>query len=300
MVERFDALLAERVSVRSLAVVRILVGAVATVHLWPLLRSALAGDTDVDRFRHPYASWLPELSPTPFTVLLAVGFVASIAMSVGLATRTSSITTFGVVAYHLALSTTHMHNNRAYLVSVLAILAMAPSGRAVSLDARRAERAGTPLDPTMAAWPLWLLRFQCAVVYAASGFSKLIDPDWFGGAVTWGRVAAQEAMVRSSVLPSFLAGLVLDRNVHTFAAKFIVLTELFVACGLWWRVTRRCAVAAAVVFHVMIGLTADVQVFSYLGLAVLFVWAPPTMWDRRWPMFQNRGMRESDIEGSMT
>ncbi len=278
---RFDALLDERVSVRSLAVVRILVGAVSVIHLWPLLRKAIAGDTYHDRFHHPYVSWLPELSPAPFTALLAVGLVSSIAMSVGLATRVASITTFAVVAYHLALSTTHMHNNRAYLVSVLAIIMMAPSGRALSLDARRADRAGTPLDPTMAAWPLWLLRFQCALVYAASGFSKLIDPDWFGGAVTWGRVAAQEATVRSSALPGLLADLVLDRSVHTFAAKFIVLTELFIAGGLWWLVTRRWAVGAAILFHLMIGISADVQVFSYLGLAVLFVWAPPTMRDDR-------------------
>jgi len=223
--------------------------------------------------------------------------VAAIAMSVGLATRVASSTTFAVVAYHLALSTTHVHNNRAYLVSVLAILAMSPSGRAFSLDARRAADAGAPLEPTMVAWPIWLLRFQCALVYGASGFSKLIDPDWFGGTVTWSRVMAQEAMVRSSALPTALADLLLDRDVHTVAAKVIVLTELFVAGGLWWPRTRRWAVAAAVVFHLVIEFSAEVQVFSYLGLAVLFVWASPAAWEHPWQIVHNRRVR---ADGSTT
>lgn len=297
---RFDALLDEQVSARSLAVVRILVGAVSAIHLWPLLRAAISGDTYHERFHHPYVDGLPELSPGPFTALLAVGLVSSIAMSVGLATRVASTTTFAVVAYHLALSTTHMHNNRAYLVSVLAIVSMAPSGRVLSLDAWWAARARTPPDPSMAAWPLWLLRFQCALVYGASGFSKLIDPDWFGGVVTWGRVAAQESMVRSSVLPGFLADMVLDRSFHTVAAKCIVLTELFIAGGLWWPTTRRWAVGAAIVFHLMIEVTAEVQIFSYLGLAMLFAWAPPTMWEQPWRIVQNRRMRDAGVESSMT
>jgi hypothetical protein len=32
--------------------------------------------------------------------------------------------------------------------------------------------------------------------------------------------------------------LLTDRGFHTGAAKFIVLTELFIAAGLWWRRTR--------------------------------------------------------------
>ena len=83
--------------------------------------------------------------------------------------------------------------------------------------------------------------------------------------------------MRSSVLPDVVVDLLLDRSFHSFAAKFVVLTELFIAGGLWWRRTRPWAVAAAVAFHVMIELSAEVQVFSYLGLAVLVVWAPPSL-----------------------
>ncbi|NNE11360.1 MAG: HTTM domain-containing protein [Ilumatobacter sp.] len=298
---RVDEFLGRPVSTRSLGVVRILVGAVTVMHLWPLLRDALGGDTYHDHFHHHYIAWMPELGPAGFTVLLAVGVIAALCTSLGAATRVATATTFGVVAYHLVQSTTHVHNNRAYLVAVLLILAMAPAGRSFSVDAWLAARRGAPLEPTAPAWPLWLLRFECALVYAASGFSKLIDPDWFGGAVTWGRVAAQEAMVRDSLLPDLVVDLLVDRSFHTFAAKFIVLTELFIAAGLWWRRTRPAAIVVAIVFHIMIELSAQVQVFSYLALSVLFVWAEPALprrpaWighDRR---MRGRMLRRGELE----
>ena len=51
------------------------------------------------------------------------------------------------------------------------------------------------------AWPLWLLRFEAATVYGASGLSKLLDPDWFGGTVTWHRVVRTRDQLEASVLP---------------------------------------------------------------------------------------------------
>jgi hypothetical protein len=136
----------------------------------------------------------------------------------------------------------------------------------------------------MAAWPLWLLRFECSLVYAASGFSKLFDADWFGGTVTWGRVVTGEAIVRASILPELAQDVLLDRSFHTFAAKFIVATELFIAGGLWWRRTRLAAVLVAIVFHISIEVAASVETFSYLAIVVLVVWADP---DLRWRTHQS-------------
>jgi len=59
-----------------------------------------------------------------------------------------------------------------------------------------------------------------------------------------------------------------------------VLTELFIATGLWSRATRYAAVWVAVVFHTMIEASASVQVFSYLAISVLVIWAVPSTRDR--------------------
>jgi hypothetical protein len=84
----------------------------------------------------------------------------------------------------------------------------------------------------------------------------------------------------ASPLPGWAVSLLADRSFHTYAAKVIVLTELFIAAGLWWRATRYAAVWVAVVFHVAIQVTASVQVFSYLAIAALVIWAVPSTRDR--------------------
>jgi hypothetical protein len=205
----------------------------------------------------------------------------AIAMALGLLTRLATATTFAIVTYNLFLSTTHFHNNRAYLVIVLGLLAVAPCGRELSMDAWLRRRRGRPaLSLSAPGWPLWLLRFECSAIYGASGLSKLVDPDWFGGTVTWQRVTRARADLEAWPLPDWAISALTDRGFHTGAAKLIVLTELFIAVGLWSRRTRYAAVWIAVVFHVSIETSASVQVFSLLGIAVLVIWAVPSTRDR--------------------
>ncbi len=276
-----DELLGRRVSMRSLALLRIMVGPVVLLHLRPFLEDAAAGRIYRDMFYEPYASWYPELPRALYVGLLGVGAVAAVAMSLGFVTRAATAITFGVVAYNLFLSTTHLHSNRAFLVIVLAGLAAAPCGRELSLDAWLRRRRGLPpLTTSAPGWPLWLLRVEASVVYGASGLSKLVDPDWFGGTVTWHRVVQVRDQLADSPLPGWATTALATRSFHTVAAKVIVLTELLIAVALWWRATRYLAVWIAVCFHLAIELTASVQVFSYLAIAALVIWAVPSTRDR--------------------
>jgi hypothetical protein len=275
----FDGLLGRAVSMRALALLRVLVGPAVLLHLQPFLSDSLDGRIYRDAFFEPYASWYPELPDPVYVGLLWLAAAAAVAMSLGLLTRLATATTFVIVAYNLFLSTTHFHNNRAYLLIVLGLLAVAPCGRELSLDAWVRRQRGLPaLESSAPAWPLWLLRFECAAIYGASGLSKLVDPDWFGGTVTWQRVA--RARDELGALPDWTVSVLTDRSFHTGAAKVIVLTELFIAVALWWRRTRYAAVWVAVVFHVAIETSASVQVFSYLGIVVLVIWAVPSTRDR--------------------
>jgi HTTM domain len=266
LVERLDELLGREVSLRALWLMRVLVGPIVLLHLAPFLSDSLHGVTYQDVFHEPYASWYPELPERAYIGVLWLGAVSAVLMSSAALLRRDALArvataaTFAVVAYNLFLSTTHFHNNRAYLVIVLGILAMAP-----------AAQAGP-------AWPLWLLRFECAAVYGASGLSKLLDPDWFGGTVTWQRVV--RARDELDPFPDWVASLLTNRDFHTGAAKVIVLTELCIALGLWSRRTRYAAVWVAVVFHLTIDASASVEIFSFLAIAVLLIWAVPSTRDR--------------------
>ncbi len=263
MIAAFDDLLGRPVSMRALALLRVLTGAVVLLHLAPFLSDSLDGQTYRDAFHEPYASWYPELPESVYIGLLWLAAVGATAMCLGFVTRLATATTFVIVAYNLFLSTTHFHNNRAYLVIVLGLLAVAPTDR--------------EMGP---AWPVWLLRFECAAIYGASGLSKLLDPDWFGGTVTWQRVVRARDDLEAWPIPDWAVSILTDRGFHTGAAKLIVLTELFIAAGLWWPRTRYAAVWVAVAFHLGIETSASVQVFSVLGIAVLVVWAVPSTRDR--------------------
>jgi hypothetical protein len=281
LVGRFDELLGRPVSMRALALLRVLAGPVVLLHLQPFLSDAWDGRIYRDAFTEPYVAWYPDLPRAVYVGLLWLAAVAAVAMTLGFLTRIATAATFAIVAYNLFLSTTLFHNNRAYLVIVLGVLAVAPCGRELSLDAWLRHRRGLPaLDPRAPAWPLWLLRFECAAVYGASGMSKLVDPDWFGGTVSWQRVMQARDQFGDWPIPGWAMSVLTDRGVHTGAAKLIVLTELFIAVGLWWRGTRYAAVWVAVVFHVTIEASASVQVFSLLGVAVLVIWAVPSTRDR--------------------
>ena len=251
------------------------------MHLQPFLARAADGLIYRDVFHQPYLSWYPELPRSLYVAVLVVGTFAAVAMTIGLWTRAATLVVFAVVAYNLFLSTTHYHNNRGYLVIVLAALAVAPCGRELSVDAWWRTRRRLPaLDPSAPGWPLWLLRLEAATVYGASGLSKLIDADWFGGTVTWDRMVRVQDLMAARSVPGWAIDIVTDRGFHAYAAKVIVLTELFIAFGLWWRGTRYAAVWVAVCFHVAIELSASVEVFSYLAVAALVIWAVPSTRDR--------------------
>ncbi len=142
-----------------------------------------------DTFYEPYAAWYPGAAARRVRRRAVVGARGRGRDDGRSAHPGRDATTFAVVTYNLFLSTTHVHNNRAYLVIVLG-RARGGAVRAGALGRRLAAGPrGLPALPTTApAWPLLLLRFEASVVYGASGLSKLVDPDWFGGTVTWHRV----------------------------------------------------------------------------------------------------------------
>lgn len=285
---RLDRLLGAPVPVRILALLRMAAGPVLLLHLEPLLRDAADGRAWSDVANEAYLSWYPELTRGAWFAAVWLAGAAAVCMTVGLLARVAVTYAFVFVAWNTFLSKTHFHNNRAYLMVLLGAMALAPCGRELSVDAvlvrwwRR--RAGRPRPPTaawMPGWPLWLARFEASVVYSASAFSKLIDPDWRGGLVTWDRVVRVEERLRTRTpLPDWFVDLITTRSFHTGFAKVVIATELCIGLGLWSRRVRPVSVWLAIWFHLVVELVADVQVFSWLGLAALALWTAPTRRDR--------------------
>ena len=123
-----------------------------------------------------------------------------------------------------------------------------------------------------------LLRVQVSLVYFASGFSKLIDPDWLGGLVLWDRVVRYQHVIHPA--PGWVVDLLTWRPLFYVVAPVAVATELFLAAGLWLPQTRLAAIRVAIVFHLAIELGARVEVFSLAAIAALVIWVTPTKRDR--------------------
>jgi hypothetical protein len=110
--------------------------------------------------------------------------------------------------------------------------------------------------------------------------SKLIDPDWRGGIVTWDRVVRYRHHA-DALLPPHWVDLAASADFHAVFAKLVIATELAIGVGLLLPRTRYLAVWLAVVFHALIQVTAEIQVFSLLGIAGLLIWTTPRTRDRR-------------------
>ena len=275
--ERLD----DPVDVRSLAVLRLAIGPIVLLHLRSFLADARDGVVYSDFFTLPYWSWYPEMPEGWYVAALWATAVTAVLLSVGLWTRVVAWLTVAGVAYNLFLSQTHFHHNRAFLLILLIGVAALPTGRTVSVDALLARRRGAPLSPTGGSrLVLTVLRFSIALVYFASGFSKLIDADWWGGTVTRLRIVRNQGRLADAGVPDGLVDLLLDPGFQTVAAKVIVLTELFIAIGLLVPRLRKAAVWVAIPFHISIELTAHVQVFSAAALAALVVWTDRPSHDR--------------------
>lgn len=277
----WQALFEEVGNLRAVALARLLFGPIVVFHLWGFLTDALGGRSYQDRFNEPFWGWLPHPAEWLYAVLLTVGVVAGVAMTIGLASRVATTAAFGVVAYNLLLDQTAFQHNRAFLVMNLGLLALQPTGVALSVDAwRHRRRTGRPPGELGLLWPLRLQRLLLASVYLASAVSKLLDPDWRSGLVLWDRVVRFSDNIETLPFGDTLVELLTDRWIYWWFAPVVLATELFIGLGLWHARTRLAAIWVAVAFHVSIEMTAEVHTFSYAALAALTVWAVPRARDR--------------------
>jgi hypothetical protein len=277
MMPLFDA----RGSLRGLALFRLTLGPLVVYSLWPYLREVVAGTWYGARYHAPWFASLPTPSAPAWHALIVAGALAAPLITLGLFARTACVVAALSVGGNVLLSETHYHHNRAVLVVALLLTALAGPGRELSLDAVIARRRGVDLAPEQALlWPLWLLRFEFASTYVASATSKLLDADWRSGTVLWDRVLQARPRLDESPLPSAVVELLSSPTLHAVLAPSAIALEMFVGLGLWSRRTRLAAVAGATMFHALVEVTARVQVFSYLCLAALAIWAVPRVRDR--------------------
>lgn len=175
-------------------------------------------------------------------------------------------------AYVLLLEKAEYLNHFYAATLFLALIALVPADRALSISARRhPERA-----PTVPLWAVWILRFQVGVIYAYAGLAKL-GTDWLAGEplATW-LAERSDLAVLGPLLGAAWAGM-------AFSWGGMAL-DLFAVPLLLWRRTRTAAFWVLVAFHLTNAVIFDIGIFPpMMILATTIFFAPDwprRLWDR--------------------
>jgi uncharacterized membrane protein YphA (DoxX/SURF4 family) len=169
------------VPVRRLAVLRILVAVYVVQDLllshW-MLRYATVAEEFYEPIHIIRLLSLPRLGAEALTALYVVLIAAALCALVGLATRPALTAAAPLYIYWYATfySYGEVSNSRTAIAVALIVLAIAPAGRAYSLDSVLARRRGKPLaeeESEIAGWAFQVLTLLLVYMYFFAGLTKL-------------------------------------------------------------------------------------------------------------------------------
>lgn len=219
-----------------------------------------------DAFHWPF---LPEAlvpSRTVYAAAVAVQLVLAVLVILGPWARNALLGSAALGTYVLLCDRLEYHHNRWALCCYAALLAFSPCDRSFRVGASPGPHMG-PL------WAAGLAQLQVSIIYLASGGSKLLDPDWRSGRVLLERFRLYGGQALDAGVPGWIVDRISTPGLAGALAALAIVTELFLAVGLWSRRTRLFALAWGIGFHLVIEATSRVEGFTWLTLAayLLFV-----------------------------
>lgn len=252
----------------ALGLVRVCLGVLLSIQAIGAARALVVTGYFADFFHVPI---VPSLVPSRgvYVVALCVLLVSALAVVIGRQARAALFVSSIVGAWLMLCDRLQLHNNRWALLCFCFLLSFAPCDRAFVLRRRADDRP--PREGPL--WAQRLMQAQMAIVYLASGTSKLLDPDWRGGLVVGDRLHrfGHKAPAFLHPLADFLA----RPLVSEVLSKAAIGTELFLAFGLFVPRTRRAALWLGLCFHLTIEITSKVELFTWLTLAIYALFATP-------------------------
>ena len=268
----FAERLFEPVDAASIAVFRIMLGAILVWEVWRYFDAGWIREYYIEpqfTFRYYGFEWVrPWPGEWMHAHFAAVGVVAVCAM-VGLWYRVTSALLFLGFTYWFLLDQTRYLNHLYLTALLLFLMAVVPAHHAQSIDAWRRPAVRSQLVPK---WCLWLLRFQVGIVYVFAGIAK-ITPDWLRGEPLRRWLHARDDL-------PIIGPLLRTEGAVWFFGYGGLLFDLFVVPFLLWRRTRPFAFALAVSFHLMNKWLFDIGIFPHVMLAATLLFLSPD-WPRR-------------------
>jgi Vitamin K-dependent gamma-carboxylase len=293
--QRWELLWFRPVAPHPLALLRIMFGALAVVShlaLWPDLFLLFGSDGPM-----PLDVAVAQGRATRFSVLdladdlaslqvlMAAGAAVLLAWTVGWKTRwTGPLATLVLVSLHHRNLWFQHGGDRVIRVAVL-MLALAPCGATLSVDAwrlrRRAAREGAgTATPLVAVWPLRLFQLQWMVIYAFTGVDKLRGVNWIDGTALYFALSDMSfqrfPQQVEPVLQSAWGQAVCQLLTYVTLAWEVAFAPLVL-----WAPARMPMLAAGVALHLGIAATISVGSFSFAMMAGYLAFLSPGAVQRR-------------------
>jgi Vitamin K-dependent gamma-carboxylase len=227
-------------------------------------------------------------TPGAFTVLYWMTIAAGAAALVGLFTRTSLF----VFALGIWILVAHLysygdrHHTQALFCIFLLLLALAPSGERLSVDAliRRRRHPTDASDASgmsdMAIWPLKVAHVLLAMTYLSAGMSKLLHSGlrWLNGYTLQGHTFG-DALERGHPLGIWLAQ---QHDVAVVLSFLTILLEVFFFVSLFLPRLAPLFFLGALMFQVGLYLAAGYDFFQHMVLLTLLLFFLYPAWWRMW------------------
>lgn len=248
------------------ALVGLLLGWQALVASAELSRVGYFGDA----FHMPLFSEAIVPSHRVYALSLALRVCLAVMVTLGIWARPALLASAALAAWPLLCDRLQFHHNRYSLVCYAVLLSLTPCDRSW-----RAIDTGGPALRTGPFWGVRLVQIQLSIVYLASGGSKLLDPDWRGGLVLADRIARHAHVAIDAGVPRSVLDVLGRADVSSALSKAAITTELLLVLGPWLRPTRIVVLWCGLWFHALIQLTASVETFSILTVAMYGVFATP-------------------------
>ena len=209
--------------------------------------------------------WLPR-GRGSIQAILALHLLAATCLALGLGTRLSAALVFVTLTsiHHRHPEVTHGGDSLMRMMSFLLIFS--PAGAAWSLDA---ILAGTIAPTASSPWVLRLLQLQISIVYFQSFIAKLEGQAWRQGtAVYWVSMVSD---YRRRPLPAAMRTLSWSR----LATWGTMALEFALGPLVWISEFRYPLVAAGAIFHLLLEVLMNLQLFGAIMLTGLVTFVSP-------------------------
>jgi len=269
MLAKLRALRDEVGDVQRLGLVRLMLGYFLFRQAWKDVDHAATWGYFGTRFHVPIIADAWVLSPVHWAMLNAAMLAMSVLVVIGIAARPSLFLS-SLAGIYLLLCDRMRYHHHIYTLYLMALLmAFMPCDRSWARGRRFApddQRIG-PL------WAMRLMQLQLTIIYLASGGSKLLDREWRSGAVLADRLVRYGNGAIARGVPHAIIDFLRTPLGGHLMAKSAIATELGLAFALWHPRTRRLAAWAGILFHVTIDVTTGVDIFSWLSILILYLFA---------------------------